>query len=300
MTGLVSTFTTPTKSRSLRGGFQKTSSRLVESTSTLFNIPLNRSRIGLLCTSYKANNKYVAKLIESLDMQNHALFQLLVVCEQECDFVTWHTLLEPAKFNWALVHEPTFVGRSASFKRGVELLNTEYIFVLDDDDFLNVNAVSVLEWVISKATGYNVFVSNHSVVNFQGVVTEHVEYNPHEQRLDVMRTAFKQRHLWGFSRSLIEEFPILIESPYVCEDYWFFAQLAFLNLPAFHIPKPLYFYRDNPYGLRRAQDTKMRAMIKDIRSMVEKNIKQRTIGSLLADCIMAERVIRSRNSLFAS
>lgn len=300
MTGYLSTFTTHTRPHLPLGGFRVTSNPLAESTLSRFELAEKAPPITLLCTSWKTDSKYLHQLVESLIQQDQKLFELLVITRRDEDYRTWCDALIDSGINHEIKQNGELKGRVDAFKFGVNHSRTEWIYILDDDDYLNQNAVAVAHWTMERAGNFSVFCSDHIEINCFNQQKAVNKYDPHYQRLDVLSVKFYQRHFWGFTKRLVEDFPVLLESPYLCEDYWFFSRLALKSLPVFHIPHCLYFYRDNPYGMRRVQTNTMLAMCKAIQNELKGAMKKMPLGQLLGDCIMAERVIRTRKQLFGS
>ena len=279
------------------GGFQKVSDLSVGATQTLIDPGVESPLVSILCTSRGANPLHLEVLCHSLTKQDGFNFELIVVACTKRDTEIWEDALRDRTFRYWLLEDYDAVNRTAAFKTAYQHSRADWNFVLDADDFLQENAIPYAYWVVKRFPQFRVFCSNHARCDEGGSVFSIVKYDPHEQRPECLSIAFKQRHFWGFHKNIVDTIPGILDSPWLCEDYWFFSRCAMRSEPVLHIPKTLYFYRLHWQQMTSIYKEDMAIMCQSIRNEIHRWVCRRTIGNNLADGIMAERIVRTAQAL---
>ena len=279
------------------GGYQKVLDRLVESTLAHTEPRAYMPLVSVLCTSKGAQFDHIQQCCDSLSRQQQFHFELIVCCRSLADLNLWNAALEDFSFKHHVYLDFKARNRSEAFKSAFDTCRSPWCFVLDADDTLQENAIPYVHWVLERFPQFRVFCSDHAQTDEDGQVFEITKYDPHEQRPESMAIQFKQRHLWGFNRELIRQYPNLLESPYLCEDIWFFSRLCMNCEPVLHIPKTLYFWRRHPLQITQVLKGDVFRMCKAIQLEVHKWMCGRSRGDSIADEIMAERIKRTANNL---
>jgi hypothetical protein len=296
-TELPSGWSGTTTLESSRGGYQKVLDQLVESTLDPTKARAYMPLVSVLCTSKGAQFDHIQQCCDSLSRQQQFHFELIVCCRSMTDLNLWNAALEDFTFKHHVYLGFGTHNRSEAFKSAFETCRSPWCFVLDADDMLQENAIPYAHWVLERFPQFRVFCSDHAQTDEHGEVFEITKYDPHEQRPESMSIQFKQRHLWGFNRELIRQYPNLLDSPYFCEDAWFFSRLCMNSEPVLHIPKTLYFWRRHALQLTRVLAEDAQRMCKAIQIEVHRWMSGRPIGSNMADELMAERIKRTADNL---
>lgn len=236
-------------------------------------------------------------LLDSLDKQQGFNFEFIVVTRSRYDTEVWQEYLALCSFEFQVYEDLEVLSRAQAFKVAFWQSRAPWQFVLDADDFLQENAIPYAYWIMRNNPEYKVFCSNHAECDEQGKVFAITSYDPHEQRPESLSINFKQRHLWGFHRDVLLQVKNALDSPWLCEDYWFFSRLAMHSVQVLHIPKTLYFYRRHALQMTQVYHQEMTIMCKSIQHELHRWVCSRSIGNNIADGIQAERIVRLSKKL---
>ena len=133
--------------------------------------------------------------------------------------------------------------RAQKFYSLLESAKGEWLVNLDCDDELTGGALATLAICLKVCPDNDYFTSGQVHINVEGEFLKSVPSNPEENTLLALQSGFRQRHLWGFRRDCLSSFSEALKSPYICEDYYFFAKLATRGLIPLCIPFDLCRYR---------------------------------------------------------
>lgn len=171
----------------------------------------------------------------------------------------------------------------------------KWLVVFDADDELPNGALSVLDICLKACPKKDYFTSEQLHINVSGDALRSLPALPQDNTLNALLYDFRQKHLWGFKRESLSSFSVALRSPFICEDYFFFATLALRGLMPLCIPFILCRYRRHTQQLTQIESAAIIDMTKRIQNRLQKEVDKTYEGILLRSEMEVERALKEQD-----
>ena len=228
---------------------------------------------SILMTVSARNCYFLQRAIESIRVQFWANLQLVCVCDHVSlvDEIN-ETLVENQMKGDVIYVEPS-LNRSQKFLEAVKLATGRWCVILDCDDMMPTGALIKLDTCLKMFPDADYFTSAQAQIDTKNVLIKLLSVDPSENTLQGIRHKFRQKHLWGFKNSEIGALSDALNSPYIVEDYHFFATLAMRGKMPLCIPFPLCCYRRHSLQITQRESAQITEMCKRIHIKIDNWVK---------------------------
>lgn len=253
--------TTPTVSRF---GSLPNSIRDLTATQTHSRQRQQRPRFSIIMTLGGGLGIYWKEAVKSLIDQNYHDWELIFVTDDATAYDNIKQLETDWNLNVKAYLDFHSENRSQRFRRAVGYASGITCAVLDADDLLPQNALRTVNWCLDKYPDIKYFTTSHQVIGPQGEDMGVNVASAYSNTLKSMCDSFMQKHFWGFpNQPKLWPFQML-ESPYLCEDFYIFSKLARASTPILPIPNVCYQWRRHMHQMTQRRSDEIERMMNSI------------------------------------
>lgn len=250
-------------------GFLPNSDPTTELTLTPIEDEGDRPDFSILMTVTTRNCYFLQRALESLRIQFWKNLELIVCADHTALVDEISEFLQDNQMRGEVMLCEAGLNRSQKFLECVKVARGKWSVIFDCDDLLPTGALEKLDLCLRVCPKHDYFTTGQAHIDTKNTCIKVMPVSPNDNTVQAIRASFRQKHLWGFRTDARPALSEALRSPYVCEDYHFFATLALRGLMPLCIPFPLCCYRRHTMQLTQREKESVADMCQRIQKKMD-------------------------------